>query len=94
MTAIKRPEFLDDGRFTLLGYRLTWRDPSTNENYEKLYAIDDIQKLCKGIRWLVGHGATDVRDIAVMGTEADTPIKTGESRNWQAQTCVHQGYVK
>lgn len=45
MTVIKRPEFLGDGRFTLLGYRLTWRDPSTNENYEKLYAIDDIQEL-------------------------------------------------
>lgn len=80
--------------FTLLGYRLTWRDPSIKQQFEKLYAVQDIQQMCKGMRWLVGHGATDVRDIAVMGTDADSPIKTGESRSWQAQTCAHRGCVK
>lgn len=94
MTAINRPPYLDDGMFTLLGYRLTWRDPSTKERYEKLYAVDAIQPMCKGVRGLVENGATEVSDIAVMGTEAEPPIRTGESRSWQAQTCAHQGYVK
>lgn len=94
MTSVKRPQYLDDGRFTLSGYRLTWRDPESGHQYEKLYSADDIQKLCKGVNWLVEHGATDVCDIAVMGNEADPPIKTGEHRDYAAQTCAHQGYVK
>lgn len=94
MTRAERPQYLDDDRFSLLGYRLTWRDPSSGEQYEKLYAESDMQKLCKGVSWLVEHGATDVCDIAVMGNEADAPLKTGEGRSWRVQTCAHRGYVK
>lgn len=91
---ISRPEYLNDGRFTLLGYRLTWQDPETNEKYEKIYSTEDYQAMCKGIVWLVSHGAGEVYDTAVMGSEADAPLKTAEHRTWQAQTCCHQGYVK